>query len=115
MKQRVSKWYSVLVRLFGGPPIHDVSNAFKAYRKTVVDSVAVTSTSFDLSVELTVKAFLAGFRIAEVPATWTNRTEGKSKFKMGEEIPNYGRWLLLAARSRRRLSPAPAAGSQRAA
>ena len=100
-KQRVSKAYSVLMRLAGGPPIHDVSNAFKAYRRSVVASVPTVADSFDISVELTVKAALAGFRVGEVPTVWTNRAEGQSHFDVRRELRNYGRWLALVARKRR--------------
>lgn len=97
MKQRISRLYSVLVRLVGGPPIHDVSNAFKAYRKEVLSAVESVAESFDVSVELTVKAARAGFRIGEVPTVWINRQAGASKFRFWREVRNYARWLLLAA------------------
>jgi dolichol-phosphate mannosyltransferase len=107
-KQRLSHLYSVLVRLAGGPKIHDVSNAFKAYRRSVVESIPTVATSFDLSVELTVKAARAGFRIGEIPTVWTNRKLGRSSFAILRELRNYGRWLLFASTGRfpfRRLAP----------
>ena len=99
-KQRMSRLYSVLVRLVGGPKIHDVSNAFKAYRREVVRTVHTEADSFDLSVELTVKAARAGFRLTEIPTLWTNREVGRSNFHVGRELRNYGRWLAYAARTR---------------
>src|SRR5207248_5803643 len=102
LKQRVSRLYSTLVRLAGGPPIHDVSNAFKLYRRTVVESVPTVADSFDISVELTVKAAIAGYRITEIPTVWTNRAEGRSNFDFWKELRNYGRWLVLVAARRRR-------------
>jgi dolichol-phosphate mannosyltransferase len=101
MKQRLSHFYSVLLRLAGGPPIHDISNAFKAYRRAVIQSVQTAAESFDISVELTLKAYKAGFRIGEIPTVWTNRQQGKSSFRFAGEIPNYGRWLLFAVTTRR--------------
>ena len=100
VKQRMSRFYSLLCRLAGGPHIHDISNAFKAYRRSVVDSVTTVAESFDVSVELTLKAHLAGFRVGEVPTVWTNRQEGRSNFSIRTELRNYGRWLMLALRSR---------------
>jgi glycosyltransferase involved in cell wall biosynthesis len=108
-KQRASKLYSQLVRLAGGPPIHDVSNAFKAYRRSVVESVPTVSESFDISVELTVKAARAGFRVSEVPVVWINRRLGSSHFSVRRELGNYGRWLRYAAESRWAASPEPRA------
>jgi hypothetical protein len=99
-KQRISHLYSLLVRVVGGLGIHDVSNAFKAYRREVLDGVRTEAESFDISVELTVKAAQQGFRIGEVPTRWTNREVGKSNFRASKEIRNYSRWLVLAARGR---------------
>jgi glycosyltransferase involved in cell wall biosynthesis len=97
-KQQISHAYSLLVRAVGGLEIHDVSNAFKAYRLAVVDTVRTEAESFDISVELTIKAAQAGFRIGEIPTTWTNRAIGTSNFRFSREVLNYGRWLALAAR-----------------
>jgi len=112
-KQRVSRWYSVLVRAAGGPPIHDVSNAFKLYGRRVVDTVDSMAESFDISVELTVKAAAAGFRVVEIPTTWTNRDEGTSHFAFRDELARYGRWLSYVARHRRaiRAGVRPAVGT----
>lgn len=103
-KQRLSHIYSVLLRMAGGPKIHDVSNAFKAYRRTVLQAVETVAESFDISVELTVKAARAGFRIGEVPTVWTNRELGTSNFHFGRELRNYRRWLLFVLRGRRQSS-----------
>jgi glycosyltransferase involved in cell wall biosynthesis len=99
-KQRISHAYSMLVRAVGGLEIHDVSNAFKAYRRAVVDTVRTEAESFDISVELTIKAAQAGFRVGEIPTTWTNRAIGTSNFRFSREVTNYWRWLALAARGR---------------
>ena len=99
-KQRMSRLYSWLVRLAGGPRIHDVSNAFKAYRRSVIESIETTANSFDVSVELVVKANHASFRVGEIPTVWTNRKLGTSNFDASREIKNYGRWLILALKGR---------------
>jgi glycosyltransferase involved in cell wall biosynthesis len=109
VKQRISRLYSFLMRLAGGPRIHDVSNAFKAYRRSVVESIDTEAESFDLSVELTLKAYQAGFSITEIPTVWTNRREGRSSFHFSRELRNYGRWLIVAMRGRRRRAAPQAA------
>jgi glycosyltransferase involved in cell wall biosynthesis len=100
-KQRLSRAYSVLMRAAGGPRIHDVSNAFKAYRRAVVETVTTQAQSFDISVELPVRAAQAGFRVGEIPTVWTNRELGRSNFRLWDELRHYGRWLALAARGPR--------------
>lgn len=98
LKQRMSRLYGLLVRAVGGPKIHDVSNAFKAYDRTVLEAVPTIAESYDVSVELTVKAHQAGFRVTEVPTTWTNRELGDSNWRFSRELKRYWRWLWLAAR-----------------
>ena len=44
---------------------------------------------FELGLELTVKAYALGMRLAEVPTTWNDRTAGQSHFKLWEWLPRY--------------------------
>ena len=97
LKQRLSRLYSVVMGASSSLRCRDVSNSFKVYRREVWDKINNEANSFDVSVEMTVKAAAAGYRIAEVPAVWTNRQAGRSRFSMLGELPNYGRWLLYAA------------------
>jgi dolichol-phosphate mannosyltransferase len=55
-----------------------------------------------LNLELTVKAFLAGYRITEVPATWRDRTSGQSRFRLWKWLPLYLRWYFYAFRPKSR-------------
>jgi hypothetical protein len=76
---------------------HDATTNFRAYSKKFLDSVAVESeTSFDIALELTVKAHLSGARIDEVPSSWIDRTAGESRFRMWKWMPNYLRWYVRA-------------------
>ena len=77
-----------------GIPTCDVSNAFKMYRKKVIDSINIESTGFEISMELPLKAYFSGFKITEVPTVWHERKKGKSNFKMLNLTPNYFRWYL---------------------
>ena len=98
VKQHISRLYSRLMGAMSGVRCRDVSNSFKAYRREIWDRVDSEAASFDISVELTVKAAAKGARISEVPAVWTNRQVGRSQFSMIRELPNYGRWMLYAVR-----------------
>jgi glycosyltransferase involved in cell wall biosynthesis len=77
-------------------PIHDIANAFKMYRKKVIDSVDIKSHSFEISMEIPLKAYYLGFRIIEVPTVWSERKKGKSSFKMFRLFPNYAKIYLWA-------------------
>ena len=84
-------------------PTHDVANAFKMYRKKVIDNIDIRAEGFDISMEITLKGYYAGFKIAEVPTVWRERTRGKSNFKMLKLFPNYFKlylWGILKALNR---------------
>jgi dolichol-phosphate mannosyltransferase len=78
-------------------PTHDVTNAFRMYRASFLRRIEIESEGgFELSLELTVKAWAYGFRIAEVPSVWRDRTAGESKFKLAAWLPKYLRWYVGA-------------------
>ncbi len=66
---------TVLFRL----PIKDVTNGFRAIRKSVVDGLQLKSDSFNILPEMIVKAHRKGCSITEVPMTLTKRKFGVSK------------------------------------
>jgi len=84
-------------------PTHDPTNNFKLYARGFLDAVTIESTAgFELALELTVKATLAGSRIAEVPTTWRDRTAGQSNFKLRKWLPHYLHWYRVAFEGRLR-------------
>jgi glycosyltransferase involved in cell wall biosynthesis len=90
-------------------PVHDATNSFRLYSRDLVRSVTIESNGgFELGIELTVKAYLQGRRLAEVPTTWQERTAGTSKFNLRKWLPSYMRWyfyVLLRAPLGLRLRP----------
>jgi len=80
-------------------PTHDATNSFKLYGRDVLDAFEIESTGgFELGLELVVKAHFGGFRVSEVPTTWTDRSAGESRFRLVEWLPKYLRWYFLACR-----------------
>ena len=97
LKRLMSRTAGLTLHWFGGVATHDPTNNFKLYSRRFLDSVAVESRAgFELALELTVKATLAGRRVAEVPTTWRDRTAGKSNFKLRRWLPHYVRWYVRA-------------------
>ncbi len=84
------------LNLLLGIPTHDIANAFKMYRKKVIDSIKIESTGFEISMELPVKAYYLGFKITEVPTIWRERSKGKSSFKVFKLLPKYLKLYLWA-------------------
>src|SRR5438270_583029 len=61
--------------------------------KRLLTQVTIESRGgFELGLELTVKAYRLGMRVAEVPTTWRDRTAGESRFKLVEWLPRYLHW-----------------------
>jgi glycosyltransferase involved in cell wall biosynthesis len=79
-----------------GLPTHDIANAFKMYRKKVIDKIDIKAKSFEISMEIPLKGYYLGFKMTEVPTVWRERTKGKSNFKMFKLLPNYLRFYIWA-------------------
>lgn len=70
--------------------LNDTTNAFKAYRKTVIDGCRpLISPHFNLTVELPLKAIVRGYTWTTIPITWRNRRTGKAKLKLKEMGSRY--------------------------
>lgn len=82
----------------------DVTNAFKLYRRHVLDgSRPFLSHHFNLTVELPLKAIIRGYSYVVVPNTWVNRRAGISKFEIREMGSRYV-FIVLYCWLERRLS-----------
>jgi len=101
-KQFLSRMAGLTLHYFRGIPTHDATNAFKIYDRDMLKCFEIQSQrGFELNLEITVKAFLAGYRVAEVPCLWKDRTQGKSRFKLLPWLPHYLKWYFYAFRPRR--------------
>ena len=103
LKRLMSRVAGLTLHWFAGVATHDPTNNFKIYRRQFIDSVRIESSAgFELALELTVKATLAGRPVAELPTTWRDRTAGQSNFKLRAWLPHYLRWYGVAFRGRLR-------------
>jgi dolichol-phosphate mannosyltransferase len=69
---------------------NDTTNAFKAYRREVIENVRpFLSNHFNLTVELPLKAVVRGYSYAIIPVSWQNRTAGESKLSLNEMGSRY--------------------------
>lgn len=96
VKRTLSRLAGVSLRWLTRVGTHDATNNYKAYSRALLDRVEIESTSgFELALELTTKAHLAGLPIVEIPTMWRDRTAGDSRFKVLKWLPAYLRWYLL--------------------
>ena len=79
-----------------GIPTYDIPNAFKMYRKTIMEDMQIDSVGFEVSAEIPLKAYFKGARITEVPTIWKERKAGRSHFKMFKIGPRYIRLYIWA-------------------
>ncbi|MGD1253668.1 glycosyltransferase [Mycobacterium seoulense] len=97
LKRTISRVAGVSLYWLGGLPTHDGTNAFRAYRQSVLREIPIESSGgFEYSLEITAKAHIAGRRIAEVPSTWRDRTAGQSRFRLMKWLPYYLKWYIYA-------------------
>ena len=89
-KLLVNRMANFFIRALFRIPLNDITNAFKAYRRVVVDGCKpFLSPHFNLTVELPLKTIVRGYSWTVVPITWRNRRSGISKLKIKEMGSRY--------------------------
>jgi dolichol-phosphate mannosyltransferase len=79
-----------LIRILFRISLNDTTNAFKAYRKTVIDGCRpLIAPHFNLTVEIPLKAIVRGYSWRVIPITWRNRRTGKAKLMLNEMGSRY--------------------------
>jgi dolichol-phosphate mannosyltransferase len=78
------------IRILFRHRLNDTTNAFKGYRRTVIDGVRpILSPHFNITVELPLKAIVRGYSWAVIPITWRNRRHGIGKLAIREMGSRY--------------------------
>ena len=78
------------IRVLFGLKFNDITNAFKAYRREVIEGCRpFLSPHFNLTVEIPLKAIVRGYSYEVVPISWRNRSVGVSKLKIREMGSRY--------------------------
>jgi hypothetical protein len=73
------------IRVIFNIPLNDTTNAFKAYRRTVIQGCEpLIAPHFNLTVEIPLKAIVRGYSRVVIPLTWRNRRLGVPKLKIKE-------------------------------
>jgi len=78
----ISRGGSFYARTILGIGIRDVTAGFKCYRREVLETIAlerVTAKGYGFQIETTYRTLRAGFRVEELPITFTERRVGESK------------------------------------
>jgi dolichol-phosphate mannosyltransferase len=90
VKLAINRLVNQGIRMLFRHGYNDTTNAFKAYRREVIEYVQpLLSHHFNLTVELPLKAITRGCSYAIVPTSWTNRAAGESKLQLNEMGSRY--------------------------
>ena len=84
---RLANWF---IRVIFNIKYNDVTNAFKCYRREVIDGIEpILSHHFNITVELPLKAIVRNYTYTVLPISCRNRTSGISKLKIKEMGSRY--------------------------
>jgi dolichol-phosphate mannosyltransferase len=91
----INRMANAFIQLLFGLGYNDVTNAFKGYRRNVIDGCRpFLSPHFNLTIELPLKAHVRGYSYKVVPISWHNRRVGVSALKLQEQGSRYLYTLL---------------------
>jgi dolichol-phosphate mannosyltransferase len=115
-RELLSRGASLYSRVLLRYPVRDTTAGYRAYRRAVLDELEldeVASQGYCFQIDLGWKTWRAGFRVVEVPITFTEREVGQSK--MSRSIVTEALWRVavwgLTSRSRSARAKALAARS----
>ncbi|UWZ40472.1 polyprenol monophosphomannose synthase [Dactylosporangium roseum] len=94
-RQAISRSGNLYVRMALGMPMRDATGGYRAYRTPILDKIdidSVSSQGYCFQVDLAWRAYKDGYRVAEVPITFTERERGKSK--MSSSIVREALWRV---------------------
>ncbi len=90
LKLILNRMANTFMRLLFRIKLNDTTNAFKAYRREVIDGCRpLIAQHFNLTIELPLKAIVRGFNWTSIPITWRNRRSGLAKLKIKEMGSRY--------------------------
>jgi dolichol-phosphate mannosyltransferase len=100
----LSRCGNIYIRMALGMPFRDATGGYRAYRMAVLDAIdvpSVASQGYSFQVELAWRAYRQGFKLIEVPITFTERVRGDSKMSSNvfrEQLMRVTTWGLQARR-----------------
>jgi dolichol-phosphate mannosyltransferase len=90
IKLFVNRLANLFIRVLFAVPLNDTTNAFKAYRRSVIEGCRpYLAPHFNLTVEIPLKAMVRGFKWTVIPISWKNRKFGVAKLKIKEMGSRY--------------------------
>jgi dolichol-phosphate mannosyltransferase len=103
-RRAMSRGANVFARAFAGVPLRDCTSGFRCYGVDLVGEVlpSLGSVGFEIQVEVLSEAAHRGFKVVEVPITFRERVEGRSKLGLREVLGFARRVFQLSLKTRAR-------------
>jgi dolichol-phosphate mannosyltransferase len=101
VRRSLSRGGSLYARVILGVPIRDLTGGFKCFRRATLEGIGYRDTHTDgygFQIELTYRAYKAGYRVEEIPIVFRDREAGTSK--MTARIALEAIWKVPALRFR---------------
>ena len=76
-RKRIGRIYSRMIRLMFKVDLYDFQCGCKVFHRKIWESIPLYEEGFAFDTELLVKSAYKGFKIKEVPVSWTNDTNSK--------------------------------------
>lgn len=67
----------------------DITNSFKAYRRTVLEAIQPTANGYNIGMEIALKGIRKGYKSTTIPVAWSGRKYGRSKMSIMKSLPTY--------------------------
>jgi dolichol-phosphate mannosyltransferase len=102
LRRAISAGGCLYARGLLGLPVRDLTGGFKCFRREVLEAIdldAVTAEGYAFQIEMTYRSRLLGFRVVEVPITFTDRVTGGSKMSRSIVLEAVWRVPLLRLRA----------------
>ena len=90
---------NIYARVVTGLRLGDATGGFKCFRREVLQAIPldeVQSNGYAFQIEMSFRAWRKGFRIAEIPIVFVDRTDGESK--MSNRIIREAIWMVWRLR-----------------
>lgn len=95
LKLVVNRIVNRALQLMFWTSFNDLTNAFKAYRRHVIEEAGpFHSCHFNITIEMSLAALIRRYQIAQIPMSWYGRTWGSSHLRLKEMGRKYLAVLL---------------------
>jgi len=91
----LSRCAGIYVWLITGMPVTDPTGGYKCFRRRALQAInleVIRSNGYSFQIEMTHRLWRDGFKVAEVPITFTERVEGHSKLSRGIVVEAF--WMV---------------------